>query len=59
MRKAKDIVKYKDVEIEWCWEMFDRILVIIDGNSSSDDKIIQIKNYANYGLKGRKDEFEE
>lgn len=59
MRKAKDIVKYKDVEIEWCWEMFDRILNIIDSDGDSGDKIIQIKNYAKYGLKGRKDEFDE
>jgi hypothetical protein len=59
MRKAKDIIKYKDVEIEWCWEMFDRILTIINNDGDSDDKIIQIKNYAKYGLKGRKDEFDE
>lgn len=55
MKKAKDIIEHKDVEIEWCWQMFDRILEITSKADPSDQHIAQIRHYANYGLEGRKD----
>jgi len=59
MKKAKDIIEYKDVEIEWCWQMFDHILDVIKNADPSDPHISQITHYANYGLKGRKDAWDE
>ena len=54
-----DDIKHKEAEIRWCWEMFDRILEIISKADDSDQHIAQIKHYANYGLKGRKDAWDE
>lgn len=57
MTKAKQI-SHKDAEIEWCWDMFDRILEIIKNADETDQHITQIKYYAVLGLKGRKDDRE-
>ena len=54
-----DDIQYKEAEIRWCWEMFDRILDIIKNADPSDQHIAQIRHYANYGLKGRKDAWDQ
>lgn len=54
-----DDIQYKEAEIRWCWEMFDRILEIVSKADETDQHIAQIKYYANLGLKGRKDAWDK
>lgn len=52
--KAKDVV-FKDNEIAWCWDAFDRILATLQSDSSPEEKLRAAAYYALMGLKGRQD----
>jgi hypothetical protein len=54
-----DEVKFKDAEIRWCWEMFDRIIELTEKNAVDPQIIHQINLHAKLGLKGRKDEWDK
>lgn len=54
-----DEVKFKDAEIRWCWEMFDRIIELTEKNVVDSQTINQIHLHARLGLKGRKDEWDK
>ena len=59
MKKPKEI-EYKSAEIEWCWDMFDRIIEFADDEVLTKDHIIQqMRYYAVLGLKGRQDNRED
>jgi hypothetical protein len=59
MKKPKEI-EYKSAEIEWCWDMFDRIIEFADNEVLTKDYIIQqMRYYAVLGLKGRQDNRED
>jgi len=51
-----DDVTFKEAEIRWCWEMFDRIIEICQ-TQPYDKAIASIAYYAKLGVKGRKDEW--
>jgi hypothetical protein len=45
----------KDVEITWCWDIFDRIEATIQSNTMTEaEKLSVIKWLTKQGLKGRK-----
>ncbi len=54
-----DEVKFKDAEIRWCWEMFDRIIELTQKNNVDAQTLNQIRLHARLGLKGRKDEWDK
>jgi hypothetical protein len=55
-----DEIKFKDAEIRWCWEMFDRIIELVFRDSTGTLQTLeQINILAKLGLKGRKDEWDE
>lgn len=54
-----DEVKFKDAEIRWCWEMFDRIIELTQKDSVDLQTLNQIRLHARLGLKGRKDEWDK
>jgi hypothetical protein len=54
-----DDVKFKDAEIRWCWEMFDRIIDLTQAASIDPQTMNQIRLHARLGLKGRKDEWDK
>lgn len=54
-----DEVEFKDAEIRWCWEMFDRIIKMTEMNEVDSDILNQINLHARLGLKGRKDEWDQ
>lgn len=54
-----DEVKFKDAEIRWCWEMFDRIIELTEKNDVDQQILNQINLHARLGLKGRKDEWDK
>jgi len=54
-----DEVKFKDAEIRWCWEMFDRIIELTEQNDIDAQTLNQIRLHARLGLKGRKDEWDK
>jgi hypothetical protein len=54
-----DEVKFKDAEIRWCWEMFDRIIDLTEAESIDLQTMNQIRLHARLGLKGRKDEWDK
>jgi hypothetical protein len=54
-----DEVEFKDAEIRWCWEMFERIIEMIEKNEADSSILNQINLHARLGLKGRKDEWDQ
>jgi hypothetical protein len=54
-----DEVEFKDAEIRWCWEMFDRIIKMTEMNEVDSGILNQINLHARLGLKGRKDEWDQ
>lgn len=54
-----DEVQFKDAEIRWCWEMFDRIIELTCDNNADLNTLYQINLHARLGLKGRKDEWDK
>jgi len=54
-----DEVKFKDAEILWCWEMFDRIIELTQAKNIDSQMMNQIRLHARLGLKGRKDEWDK
>lgn len=54
-----DEVKFKDAEIRWCWEMFDRIIELTKKSDIDAQTLNQIRLHARLGLKGRKDEWDK
>jgi hypothetical protein len=54
-----DEVQFKDAEIRWCWEMFDRIINLTEAESIDAQTMNQIRLHAKLGLKGRKDEWDK
>ena len=54
-----DEIKFKDAEIRWCWEMFDRIIELTQKNNVDAQTLNQIRLHARLGLKGRKDEWDK
>ena len=54
-----DEVKFKDAEIRWCWEMFDRIIDLTEADSIDAQTMNQIRLHAKLGLNGRKDEWDK
>ena len=51
-----DDIKFKEAEIRWCWEMFDRIVELC-GKDPYSKNLAEIAYFAKLGLKGRKDEW--
>ena len=54
-----DEVQFKNAEIEWCWDMFDRIIALTEKNDIDPNILNQINLHARLGLKGRKDEWDK
>jgi hypothetical protein len=54
-----DEVQFKEAEIRWCWEMFDRIIALTEKNEDALIILNQINLHAKLGLKGRKDEWDQ
>jgi hypothetical protein len=54
-----DEVQFKEAEIRWCWEMFDRIIALTVKNEDALIILNQINLHAKLGLKGRKDEWDQ
>jgi hypothetical protein len=54
-----DEVQFKDAEIRWCWEMFERIIEMTEKNENDSNILNQINLHARLGLKGRKDEWDQ
>ena len=54
-----DEVQFKNAEIEWCWDMFDRIISLTEKNVIDPQTMNQIRLHARLGLKGRKDEWDK
>ena len=54
-----DEVQFKEAEIRWCWEMFDRIITLTEKNEDALIILNQINLHAKLGLKGRKDEWDQ
>lgn len=51
-----DDITFKEAEIRWCWEMFDRIIEICQ-TQPYDKAVASVAYYAKLGLKGRKDDW--
>jgi hypothetical protein len=46
----------KNVEIAWCWDIFDRIEEVLDNPETAVlDKLAIIRYFTKQGLKGRKE----
>ena len=55
-----DEVQFKNAEIEWCWDMFDRIIELVFRDSKGTLQTLeQINILAKLGLKGRKDAWDQ